>query len=72
VIGRELIGVVGLRADGDEGDVVERSVVFVRVRNGMLSLVEDRLFRPSASRGVLGLSGEELLVPTLDLPENSC
>lgn len=34
--------------------------------------MEGRFWRPSAGRGVFGLSGERLLVPTLDLPVKSC
>lgn len=37
----------------------------------MYSLVEGRFCRPIEGRGVFGLSGDGMAVPTLDLPVNS-
>jgi hypothetical protein len=66
VAGRELNGVLGLRRDRVE-ELSDRTDAD-RVRYGITSLVEGRSPRPSVGRGVLGLLGVELLVPTLDRP----
>lgn len=77
VIGRELIGVAGLCADsGDDaiwGSLDGLGIVAIRVRYGISNLVEEKFCRPSANRGVFGLSGEwALAAPTIDLPVNIC
>ena len=68
--GSDDVGVSGFEASRDGGRGVFGDGGVVRVRCGITSLIEDRLFRPRANRGVFGLSGGELCVPTVERPEN--